>query len=134
VPSGDHRDQPFEQLIAEFVILLAFLAQGRTVDGNGLGRPYGTRIELPAVRRHKPRPAHRLASAHGLNPHRATIRCVDFEGDTARTNQKKHARRFAFTPKQLVGTKIDESRARGQCSDVSFGETARERMLGHHGM
>ena len=61
------RGNLFHDGIAISLIRLAILAQARGWEGNGVGVLFGHRVEVPAIRREKPRPPQHLAGANALD-------------------------------------------------------------------
>ena len=85
-------------------VSLALLRQGIRLEDDGFGRLDRPRTEMPLVRRKKPGPTERLASAERLNRNEAFSRNVcRFQSDFTAMNQIKMLRIVTFLKNLLAG-------------------------------
>src|SRR5262249_54819211 len=114
-------------MIAELVILLAFLTQPFAIEGNSSDRIHRSRVKLPAVRRQEPGPADHLAGPHGLHDCLARNRArPDF--DMAGLDQVEGLGGLAFTGKILAGRSREWPRSGGQQHKMAVPQTAEKLM------
>ena len=84
-----------------------FVAQCIRLEDNGFGRLDCPRTEMPLVRRKKPGPTERLASAEHLNRNEAFSRNVCcFQGDCTVMNQIKMLCIITFPKNLLTGPEV----------------------------
>src|SRR5689334_17826286 len=76
-PRRQNRHEALHQLVAEIVVLLRLAAQALGVDGKRAGELERLRVEAAPIGRHKPRDAHDLALAQGLEDDGPTAGRVD---------------------------------------------------------
>src|ERR1035437_1420530 len=72
-PFDENPSDPFHQLVTEFMVALALLAQARAIVKYGFDRRHSVRVEVRIIRRKEPRPAQHAARADGFDQHRAVL-------------------------------------------------------------
>src|SRR5512141_1020163 len=77
----DDVGEALEELVAELVVLLAFLPQAAAVEGDRPRELRRPRAEAPAVGGHEPRPAEDVAVVDRLDRDGAAGRRRDLDGD-----------------------------------------------------
>src|SRR5580658_2171196 len=111
------------------MIAVAFLAQTAAVEKYGLGRLVGDCIEVPVIRREKPRPPENVARPDCLDPQwRAGAECFQADGDI--NDQGEAIRRLAGFDDHFPSDETGWHRAICQYLPMPFAQSPEERVIG----
>jgi hypothetical protein len=120
--------EPFQQFVAEVVIVFALLAQAGAVERNRAHLFEGARIQAPEVGRYQPRPAEYVSALERFYDDWWPVRGTDFEAYTARPDQIKVIGLLSLTEQVRLAIETDIRRTADQQTQV-IGFQAREEVV-----
>src|SRR5258708_7928798 len=104
-PLHQHLRHALGQFITKGWILLRLGAQTGAIKEYGLRPLQRARVEMPAIRREKPRPAQHVAGADGLDWRRDAVGVRGLESHRAVQDEVKPVRLVAFAENNLTRLK-----------------------------
>jgi hypothetical protein len=127
----DYRCHPFHQVIAEHRVMLALFAQARPVKENRRRRLDCPRVEMPVIRRKKPRSAQDVVFSDKLNQRSGFVIAPGFKRDFALANQVKAVCRIALAENSFVPLELFKHRRVHQSFQVVGFHSGDESMRGN---
>src|SRR5208283_135535 len=131
-PGCNYVGKPFQHLVAEIVIFLAFRAQAIGVKNQSACRLQRSGVKVPVVWRRNPGPAKNLATTEGLYRGGASVLDHEFHGNEAFANEVELVGRIAFGEHNVLLGKRDVLGAPSDEVQMLVRQSVEKRMFLNH--